>query len=69
MDQLDIKNFAGGFEKQLAYNNRTFLRGYYFFRSGAGLFTVCRNGKVWEFETLYDAIKKFNEVANEQVQE
>lgn len=62
MGKVSVNDFDGGFEKQLAYCNRTFLRGYYFYNSGAEKFTVTRNGKVWEFDNLPDAVKKYNEV-------
>jgi len=62
MAKADIKDFENGFEKQLAYFNRTFLRGHYNYGSGAEKFTVVRNGKVWEFDNLPDAVKKYNEV-------
>ena len=61
-EMITIKDFESGFEKQLAYSNRTFLRGYYNYRSGAEKFTVVRNGKVWEFDNLPDAVNKYNEV-------
>lgn len=62
MAKIDIKDYENGFEKQLAYSNRTFLRGHYNYRSGAEKFTVARNGKVWEFDNLPDAVNKYNEV-------
>ena len=63
MDNLSMKNFENGFVKQLAYQNRTFLRGFYSFESGAEKFTVVKNGEVWDFKNLQDAINKFNEVS------
>ena len=63
MANVSVNDFEGGFDKQLAYSNRTFLRGYYFYNSGAEKFTVSRNGKVWEFDTLAEAVQKFNEVS------
>lgn len=60
---VTMSDFEGGFSKQLAYFNRTFLRGYYYYESGAEKFTVVKNGVVWNFDKLSDAIKKFNEVS------
>lgn len=67
MDKLSMLEFTDGFAKQLAYGNRTFLRGHYNYRSGAEKFTVTKCGHVWEFETLEEAIKKYNEVIDEQI--
>ena len=68
MDKVDVKNFDNAIEKQLAYCNRTFLRGHYNFVSKAEKFTVVKNGHLWEFETLTEAVDKYNEVVdNEQI--
>lgn len=68
MDKVDVKNFDNAIEKQLAYNNRTFLRGHYNFVTKAEYFTVVKNGHVWEFETLTEAVDKYNEVVvDEQI--
>lgn len=68
MDKVDVKNFDNAIEKQLKYNNRTFLRGHYNFVTKAEYFTVVKNGHVWEFETLTEAVDKYNEVVvDEQI--
>lgn len=68
MDKVDVKNFDNAIMKQLAYNNRTFLRGYYNFVTKAEYFIVVKNGHVWEFETLTEAVDKYNEVVvDEQI--
>lgn len=66
MDKVDVKNFDNAIEKQLAYNNRTFLRGHYNFVTKAEKFTVVKNGHVWEFETLTEAVDKYNEVVDDE---
>ena len=66
MDKVDVKNFDNAIEKQLAYNKRTFLRGHYNFVSKAEKFTVVKNGHVWEFETLTEAVDKYNEVVDDE---
>ena len=66
MDKVDVKNFDNAIEKQLAYNNRTFLRGHYNFVTKAEYFTVVKNGHVWEFETLTEAVDKYNEVVDDE---
>lgn len=49
-------------EKQLAYENRAFLR-MYFKPDGSCLhYTVSKEGAVYQFDNLNDAINKFNEV-------
>ena len=68
MDKVDVKNFDNAIEKQLAYCNRTFLRGHYNFVSKEEKFTVVKNGHLWEFETLTEAVDKYNEVVvDEQI--
>ena len=58
----NIKDFRfKTFEKQLAYENRTFLRGEYDIETGACTFSVVHNGKVFGFPDLEEAIDKFNE--------
>lgn len=66
MDKVDVKNFDNAIEKQLAYANRTFLRGHYNFVTKAEKFTVVKNGHVWEFETLTEAVDKYNEVVDDE---
>ena len=66
MDKLNVNMFDDGFEKQLAYSNRTFLRGHYNFVTKAEKFTVVKNGHVWEFDTLTEAVDKYNEVVDDE---
>lgn len=54
--------------KQLAYENRTFLRAYLPVepRYSQAEYEVCHNGMVWKFTSLETAVAKFNqEVAND----
>lgn len=49
-------------EKQLSYENRTFLR-MNFKPDGSCLhYTVTKEGTVYQFDNLNDAVNKFNEV-------
>ena len=54
--------------KQLAYENRTFLRAHLPIEPNewnTAYYEVCHNGKIFSYPNLDDAIKKFNqEVSN-----
>jgi len=61
---LDVNQFRGQvFKKQLGYNNRTFLVGYYTIDAGVQKFEVIREGKTWAFFDLGEAVKKYNEIS------
>ena len=55
--------------KQLAYENRTFLRAYLPIEPSAFIgasYEVCKNGRVYSFPDLEAAVAKFNqEVEND----
>ena len=55
--------------KQLAYENRTFLRAYLPIEPNEfrpAYYEVCHNGRVMQYTNLNEAIDKFNqEVAND----
>ena len=61
---LDVNQFKDRvFKKQLGYNNRTFLVGYYTIDAGVQKFEVIREGKTWAFSDLGEAVKKYNEIS------
>lgn len=61
---LDVNQFKDqAFKKQLGYYNRTFLVGYYTIDAGVQKFEVIREGKIWVFFNLGEAVKKFNEIS------
>lgn len=61
---MNINDFKGKiFRKQLGYYNRTFLIGQYEYITGTCTFQVVKNGKVYDFIHLEEAIEKFNELS------
>ena len=64
MGKINFQDYNVTFKKQIAYNNRTILNGYYNFMNGAEKFEVVKNGHVWEFSSLVDACFKFNEISD-----